>query len=123
MSRKMTEREKKERARIRKELRKQGLIPPVKKRLDRKQFCAEAREILRSESFYELTLYLTWAFGEMMAHGEIPESLDKEAVGAAKVLKLAKARRDFEKRRRENGESNRYTLDELYEAVKGIYNA
>ena len=42
--RKMTEKEKKERAKIRKQLREDGLLPPKKKPMNRKKFIDEARK-------------------------------------------------------------------------------
>lgn len=121
---KMTAREKADRARIRKELRKEGLLPPTKKPLNRKKFCEEAQEIFQSDYGIDFPLYVYWAIAEMLGHTDkTTGGLSREAVGAAKILKLAKARMDFEAARRERGESGGYKIGELYEAVKDIYNA
>lgn len=121
---KMTAREKADRARIRKELREEGLLPPIKKPLNRKKFCEEAQEILRSGYELDFQVYVFWAIAEMLGHTDkATATLSREAVGAAKILKLAKARMDFEAARRERGESGGYKIGELYEAVKDIYNA
>lgn len=120
----MTAREKADRARIRKELREEGLLPPIKKPLNRKKFCEEAYEIFQSDYGIDFPIYVYWALAEMLTRMDrTTGNLSLEAVGAAKVLKLAKARMDFEAARRERGESGGYKLGELYEAVKDIYNA
>lgn len=120
----MTAREKADRARIRKELREEGLLPPTKKPLNRKKFCEEAWEIFRSDYGIDFTPYVYWAIAEMLGHmDKTTGSLSREAVGAAKVLKLAKARMDFEVARRERGESSKYKRGELIEVIEDIYNA
>ena len=48
-AKKLTEREKKERAKIRKQLRAEGVLPPVKKRLNHKRFIEEAKALLKAE--------------------------------------------------------------------------
>lgn len=122
--RKMTAREKADRARIRKELREEGLLPPTKKPLNRKKFCEEAREILETSMWIDFGPYVFWAIAEVLGHTDkTTGALSREAVGAAKILKLAKTRMDFEAARRERGESGGYKIGELYEAVKDIYNA
>ena len=122
--RKMTAREKAERERIRRELRKEGLLPPVKKLLNRKKFCEEAREIFQADFGFDFPPYVFWAIAEMLDHTDkTTGTLSREAVGAAKVLKLAKARMDFEAARRERGESSEYKRGELIEVVEDIYNA
>ena len=62
----MTEREKKERAKIRKDLREQGILPPKKKPLNRKVFAEQAKEALKNQDGYALNLYLHWALLEML---------------------------------------------------------
>lgn len=122
-ARPMTAREKKNRARIRKELREEGALPPKKKPLNRKAFCKRAREELEKHDGYEFILYLYWALIEMLEKqdfsrpGAICYSL--EAVGAAKVVLLAARRMDFEKEK----DGQPFTKGELYEVVKDIYNA
>lgn len=118
-SRAMTAREKKERATIRKEMRAEGLLPPPKKSLNRKKFCAEAQSILKAAG-PELDIYIPLAFMRMLNHKKYPErTLTQEAVGAAKVIKLAQAWMEFEKQR--GGEPYKY--GDLLEATKDIYEA
>ena len=54
----MTAREKKERTKIRKDLREQGILPPKKKPLNRKVFAERAKEALKKQAGYTLNLYL-----------------------------------------------------------------
>ena len=118
----MSARERKERAAIRKELRAEGLLPPVKKPVNRKKFCEEAEAILR-ESDYGFTLLVLWALLEMLHHAEYPSgNRSRDAIGAAKAIKMAKARADFEERNRAAGR-HEYTAGELYDVVKDIYEA
>ena len=62
----MTAREKKERAKIRKDLRERGILPPKKKPLNRKVFAERAKEALKKQAGYTLNLYLHWALLEML---------------------------------------------------------
>ena len=62
----MTAREKKERTKIRKDLREQGILPPKKKPLNRKAFAERAKEALKNQAGYTLNLYLHWALLEML---------------------------------------------------------
>ncbi len=120
----MTAREKKERTRIRKELRERGALPPKKKPLNREAFIRKAKTALDENLDYGLQLYLVWALAEMMERHDfrqtgksIPYSL--EAVGAAKVVLLAIKRRGFEKAR----EGRPFTSRQLCEAIEDIYDA
>ena len=125
MSKRMTAREKDARAAIRKELREKGLIPPKKKPLDRVEFCKEAEAILKGMNITTDGLYIAWALMEMLEHtgGGKTNGRSLEAVGAAKAIKLAAARQDFERERRDRGEPKEYTLGELYAVVKDIFEA
>lgn len=119
----MTAREKKLAAEVRAELREKGLMPPAKKPLNRKKFVEEARKIYAEESQeYGFEAYLTWALGEMMGHKDAEFRIDLEAVGAAKVIHLAKRRKDFEKEQKAQGKKT-WTVGEMCEAMMGIYQA
>lgn len=119
----MTAREKKDRARCRKELRAEGILPPKKKPLNRKAFCNRAREELEKHDGYDFILYLYWALSEMLAKQDLSRPgavcYSLEAVGAAKVVLLAARRMEFEKEKA----GQPFTRGELYEVVKDIYNA
>lgn len=120
----MTAREKRLRAEARAHLREEGLLPPRKKPLNRKRFCREAKALLEgTESLYDLAPYLYWALCEMLERKDWPEgTVSAEAVGAAKVIKLAAARRDFERAKREAGKTG-FTVGELLDAVKEVFEA
>ena len=119
----MTAREKKDRARIRKELREEGIMPPKKKPLNRKAFCNRARSELEKHDGYDFILYLYWALSEMLAKQDVSRPgavcYSLEAVGAAKVVLLAARRMEFEKEKA----GQPFTTGELIEAVEEIYNA
>lgn len=119
----MTAREKKDRARIRKELREEGIMPPKKKPLNRKAFCNRARSELEKHDGYDFILYLYWALSEMLEKQDVsrPGAIcySLEAVGAAKVVLLAAKRMEFEQEKA----GQPFTKGDLYEVVKDIYNA
>ena len=119
----MTAREKKLAAEARAELRAKGLMPPAKKPLNRKKFVDEAKKIYEEESKeYDFSLYLFWALGEMMGHRDAECRIDLEAVGAAKIIHLAKRRRDFEKEQKAQGKE-KWSIGELCDAMMDIYGA
>ncbi len=119
----MTAEQKRIRAEVKKDLQQKGLLPPAKKPLNRKRFVAEARDILRAETdWYQLNYYLHWALIEMMGHMGSNYTLDLEAVGAAKVIHLAKRRMDFEAEQKAQGKDE-WTVGEMCDAVMDIYNA
>ena len=118
-STKMTEREKQFRKSARDELRKAGLLPPTKKPLNRKKFVEEAKSMLDQEI---RPAYLLWALTEMMNHGGANRQLDLEAVGAAKVIHLAKRRMDFEQEQQAKGRT-KWTIGELCDALMDVYKA
>lgn len=117
-STKMTEREKQVRKSARDELRKAGLLPPTKKPLNRKKFVEEARHMLGQTR----NGYLLWALEEMTNHRGANYQLDLEAVGAAKVIHLAKRRMDFEQEQKAKGRTE-WTIGELCDALMDVYKA
>lgn len=105
----MTAREKKERTKIRKELRERGILPPKKKPLNRKVFAERAKEALKKQAGYTLNLYLHWALLEMLEKQDYsrPGAIvySQEAVGAAKVVLLA-GQSAWSSRRRKPGSAS-----------------
>ena len=98
MKKRLTSREKRSNARIKKELQAEGVLPPDKPKLNRKKFIEEAMNEWnsRDKDVFVWELYLAEAFSLMLGHVEkrsLRTSL--EAVGAAKVLKLALRLREF----------------------------
>lgn len=78
MAKKMTAKQKSERAKIKKELQADGIIPLDKKPLNRKKFIEEtttefAREY--DDSAYDMLIYLLEAVQVMTAHGTIKENI------------------------------------------------
>lgn len=125
MSKRLTSREKRSNARIKKELQAEGVLPPDKPKLNRKKFIEEAMNEWnsRDKDVFVWELYLAEAFSLMLGHVEknsLRASL--EAVGAAKVLKIALRLREFSKKLQGEGR-DKYTAGEKYEFVKDIIDA
>lgn len=120
----MTQREKTERARIKKKLQKDGLLPPDKPKLNRKKFVEEA-QIEWNERDKECLiwdLYLMSAISYMLGHRGKGMRLSPEAIGVAKALKIALRLREFEQELKEEGASE-YKLIDQYEYIKDILEA
>lgn len=123
---KLTAREKKLRAMVKKQLQTEGTIPPDKPRLNRKKFINDtiAEWNNRDKSMFGWELYLIEAFGYVMAKTE-KNSINRpspEAVGAAKVLKLALRLREFSKKLQEE-DRDKYTAQERFDYVEDILDA
>ena len=90
---KLTASEKRLRAMVKKQLQAEGTIPPDKPKLNRKKFIEEAKEewTNRKREVFTWELYLFEALCYVMAKKEkgSKASPSLEAVGAAKVLKIA----------------------------------
>lgn len=122
MAKKMTAKEKAERAKVKKELQADGIIPLDKKPLNRKKFIEEtttefAREY--DDSAYDMLIYLLEAVQVMMAHGTIKEKHSLQAVGATKSLKIAVRLKRFSEKLKTEGRTT-YKLKEKYEYIKDI---
>lgn len=122
---KLTVKEKKMNAQVKKKLQEEGKIPPDKPKLNRKKFIEETMDEWnsRDKDIFTWELYLAEAFSLMLGHVEknsLRASL--EAVGAAKVLKLALRLRKFSKKLQSEGR-DKYTVGEKYEFVKDIIDA
>lgn len=116
----LTAKEKKERAKTKKWLQEEGFIRPDKKPLNRKKFIEETEKVWDGrEAAYDWGLWVMRAAVYMMNHQErAAPKASLEAVGAAKVLRLAVALRDFHGRKWELGE--KITLGEEYEEARKI---
>jgi hypothetical protein len=119
----MTNREKQERAATKRLLQAEGIIPPDKPRLNRKRFIEEAEEEWtgRDLTCHVWDLYIMQAVFCVMGHGSA-RGISPEAVGAAKVLKLAVRLHRFELELKEKGQ-DKYAVGELHEYIKDIINA
>lgn len=120
----MTKREIKQRAKIKKSLQVKGILPPDKKRLNRKKFIDEAMEQWqkRDRTCFKWEFYVMRALVWMTSYTDNRGNISPEAVGAAKVVKIALRFKEFEEEIQKSGQSA-YTVGELYESVKEIMEA
>ncbi len=120
----LTEREKKRNAQIKKELQKQGIIPPDKPRINRKKFVDGAMEEWNGRPQCCMwDYYLVQAFGFILAKTEGRSlRVSKEAVGAAKVLKLAIRLYQFSRKLEGEGRTE-YRVSERMEYIRDILEA
>lgn len=113
----LTQREKAERAAIKKRLQADGVIPPDKPRLNRKKFAretwAEWEEFLKSDPI-QAEVFLLRAV-EFMTGPELP-TVTPEQVGVYKALKLAVEYNRFLRKLEAEGRSE-YTIGELADEV------
>lgn len=113
----LTQREKAERAALKKKFQEEGLIPPDKPRLNRKKFARETWEAF--DAFYKAEpiraeLSLLKAIGFMV--GPDMKEVTPEEVGVLKLLKLAVEYNAFLKKLEEEGRE-KYTYGELIDEV------
>lgn len=121
----MTQREIRERAVLKKELQEKGILPQDKKPLNRKKFVEEAQEAWngRSGGCYLWEHYLIKAIFYMLGRTEKGSlRLSQEAVAAAKILKIAIRIKEFQDGIREKGQHEYKIIDE-YEYIKDILEA
>lgn len=120
----LTAREKKQRAMFKRQMQEKGIFPPDKPKLNRKKFIEEARAEwnARSES-YLWDHFLAEALAYMLCRKENRSCrISPEAVGAAKVIKLAVRLKQFSDELAERGEKE-YTLSDQYEYIRDILEA
>lgn len=110
---KLTNKEKQLRKEVREGLREQGILPPVKPKLNRKKFAKEVREEWEKNGNI---FYLIRAFGCIVPSGEFETKITPEQVGALKVLKLAMEIEKFEKELKDKGKTE-YNIGEFYKKV------
>lgn len=121
----LTNREKQERADFKRRMQEQGILPPDKPKLNRKKFIEEAREEWngRSNDCYIWEHYLLEAVSYMLCQTEGTSSrASLEAVGVATALKLAIRLREFSEEVRAKGE-HEYKLADQYNYIKDILDA
>lgn len=120
MAKRMTQRKIRERAAIKKQLQQEGIIPPDKPKLNRKKFIEDTMNQFLDWECPAPLPYLGWALREMMNHRDRAGGYSKEAVGAAKVVRLAMERARFEQEKREAGEQT-FKAGELMDRIVDIY--
>lgn len=120
----LTQKEKKQNAEIKKKLQEKGVIPPDKPKLNRKKFVDEAMKEWNDRPQCNIwNIYLMKAFGFVMAKTESKSfRVSQEAVGAAKVLKLAIRLRKFDMKLEEEKRME-YKWDEQFEYIRDILDA
>jgi hypothetical protein len=118
MKKKMTQREKAERAAAKKRLQADGILPPDKSRLNYKKFCAEARALWHDKQACPDMAYIMSALTIVL--GDIRPNA--QTVGAAKVVLIAREYQRFEAEKRDAGESH-YKISELFDRIKPILEA
>lgn len=120
----LTNREKKRNAEMKKEFQEKGIIPPDKPKLNRKRFIEEASAEWngRDKDCYIWERYLMEAVSIMLGKVERNLRISQEAVGVAKCLKLAIRLKEFSDGLRAEGRSE-YTYGELLEFIRDILEA
>ena len=120
---KMTNKEKAYNARLKKEMQKKGILPPDKPKLNRKKYVEEAMQEWNQkeeEVFWEYYLYK--AISIMLGQKDKNLRVSQEAVGVAKVLKLALRLKEFSDRL-EADERSKYSIKEQLDFIKDILDA
>lgn len=120
---KMTNKEKAYNARLKKEMQKKGILPPDKPKLNRKKYVEEAMQEWNQkeeEVFWEYYLYK--AISIMLGQTDKNLRVSQEAVGVAKVLKLALRLKEFSDRL-EADERSKYSIKEQLDFIKDILDA
>ncbi len=110
----LTQREKAERARIKKKFQEDGVLPPDKPRLNRKKFAREVLAEFGAMDAYSADLYLRQAIGCMVSPDM--NRVTEEEVGVLKLLKIAVESERFSKALEAEGRSQ-YTIGEYAEKV------
>lgn len=120
-AKRMTQREKDERARVKKELQAQGIIPPNKPRLNRRKFAREVwAEFDAMEPFHK-DVYLRRAVIAMVSPDMVKVS--EEDVGVLKLLKLAVEMARFDAKITAEGRekySIKEWVEEVYNPIKNL---
>ena len=120
----MTKKEIKQRAEIKKRLQAKGILPPNKKKLNRKKFIDEARAEWKKRDLGCILwdFYIQQALVWMTSYTDMNLRPSPQAVGAAKVYKIALRFKEFEDEKKRLGET-KYKITELYENLKDIMEA
>lgn len=121
----MTKKERAERAKFKKQMQAKGILPPDKRKLNRKKFVEEARQEwnARDKDCYVWDIYLLDAVSIML--GDVEQRtlrVSSEAVGTAKCLKLAVRLKKFAEMVKARGDTT-YTLKEKYDYIRDIIEA
>ncbi len=110
----LTQREKDERARIKKQLQEEGFLPPNKPRLNRKKFAAQVWAEFIEMDVFTANLCLRKAIACMV--GPDMKEVSAEEVGVLKLLKLTVEIARFMESLKAEGR-DQYTIGEFAEKV------
>lgn len=110
----LTQREKALRAKIKKELQAEGVIPPDKPRLNRKKFAREVWDEFNAMDTFAGDFYLRRAIAATV--GPDMHEVTPEQVGILKLLKLAVETEKFMKALEAEGR-DKYTIGEYHKKV------
>lgn len=122
---KLSNKEKKRNAELKRELQKEGYLPPDKPKLNRQKFVEEAEAEWKDRDdagSFVWEVYLMQAISYMLGHTEKNMRLSREAVGVAKILKIAMRLRKFSEKLKAKGE-NEYRVIDQYNYIKDILDA
>ncbi len=115
--RNMTNKEKQHAKAFREELRKEGILPPIKPKLNRSKFAKEVHEQWQEHGDI---FYLSEALAWMIPSGNFKSNITLEQVGALKVMKLAVALKQFEGELKAEGKTNYNAMDMYKNVVEPI---
>lgn len=110
----LTQREKAERARIKKKLQADGILPPDKPRLNRRKFAAEVVSEFQSMDVLTADFYLRRSLWVMVS--EDMQEVTPEQVGVLKLMKIAVETQRFMKKLEAEGRT-KYSIKEFYNEV------
>ena len=111
----VTERERKKRAAVKKELQKEGVLPPNRPRVNRRKYAQEAiREYEETIGNVDEGPWLRMVIG-MMVSKDMKRVSDEE-MGVLRMLRLAAGTKKFHERLRAEGRE-KYSMREFYNEV------
>lgn len=110
----MTQREKAENVRIKKEMQQEGILPPDKPRLNRKKFAQETIAEFEQMDVLTADVYLRRAVYCMVS--DEMTKVSAEQVGVLKLLKIAVESEKFMKALKEEGRE-KYSIKEYIDTV------
>lgn len=121
---KMTDQEKVLKARIKKELKEQGIILPDKPKLNRRKYVDETIRDWneRDRTSLEWQIYMTEAISIMLAKTDRDFRVSQEAVGVAKCLRIAMRLKEFREKLLSE-ERTEYTRGEKLDFIRDIWEA
>lgn len=124
VKRKLTKREKKVKAGVKKQMQEEGILPPDKPRLNREKFIREASKEwdTRNNECMIWDIYLIRAVVWMTGHVERNGRRSLQAVGAAKALKIAVRLEKFHHKLKDEGRTE-YKLEEEFRYIRDIIDA